>query len=139
MGRIKDIPQIRALVCPYLDRKRKRSYDRYLRSPDHFYLQTLKGIHEGKRCFVIGNGPSLCPEDLDLLCGEYTFAANRIYNIFDRTSWRPTYYLTVDCPMVPGRYEELLKHADELGHMFLRVDGKDRHDERKCLDFPIER
>lgn len=32
-----------------------------------------KGIHEGQRCFIIGNGPSLKPEDLDLLEHEYTF------------------------------------------------------------------
>lgn len=51
-----------------------------------------KDIHKGQRCFVIGNGPSLTPEDLNLIKGEYSFAANRIYDIYPRTEWRPTYY-----------------------------------------------
>ena len=40
--------------------------------------------HAGKRCFIIGNGPSLVPEDLDKFKGEYTFAANCSYRIFDK-------------------------------------------------------
>lgn len=139
MKRIKDIAQVRALLRSYMDTRKKSLHERYLRSPDHFYLQTLKGIHEGERCFIIGNGPSLCSTDLDMLCGEYTFAANRIYKIFNQTQWRPTYYLTVDSPMLPERYEALLKYADELGHLFLRVDVTDRKDESKSLDFPIEK
>lgn len=56
----------------------------------------LKNKHKGKRCFLIGNGPSLRPEDLDLLKGEITFAANRIYMLFNKTEWRPTYYFCAD-------------------------------------------
>jgi hypothetical protein len=55
-------------------------------------LSQFKGIHEGERCFVIGNGPSLSLADLDLIKGEYSFAANRIYDIYSKTVWRPTYY-----------------------------------------------
>ena len=45
------------------------------------------------RIFMIGNGPSLDPKDLDLIKGEYSFGINRIGMIFDRTDWRPSYYL----------------------------------------------
>lgn len=55
-------------------------------------LKKYKGIHSGERCFVIGNGPSLSSQDLELLNDEYCFAANRIYDIYSKTSWRPTYY-----------------------------------------------
>lgn len=55
-------------------------------------LLQYKGIYAGKRCFIIGNGPSLVPEDLDLISGEVCFAANRIYDIYPMTRWRPTYY-----------------------------------------------
>ena len=34
-------------------------------------LRSLKNIHSGKRCFIIGNGPSLTPGDLDLIKNEY--------------------------------------------------------------------
>ena len=65
------------------------------------WKQTLAGLHlkdrhKGKRCFLIGNGPSLTVEDLELLKDEITFAANRIYMLFDKTTWRPTYYFCVD-------------------------------------------
>lgn len=59
-------------------------------------LHKLKGAYAGKRCFIIGNGPSLTAADLDQLLNEYTFAFNRIYYIFDQTSWRPTFYCTQD-------------------------------------------
>ena len=60
------------------------------------YLKTVKNKYKGQRCFVIGNGPSLTPEDLDKLNDEITFASNRIYKIFDKTDWRPTYFGMVD-------------------------------------------
>ena len=56
----------------------------------------LKDKHKGERCFIIGNGPSLTLEDLELLKNEVTFAANRIVRIFPKTSWRPTYYCCID-------------------------------------------
>lgn len=59
-------------------------------------IKSFNNIHKGKRCFIIGNGPSLLPKDLDMLKNEITFATNRIYNIFDKTEWRPTYYCMVD-------------------------------------------
>ena len=60
------------------------------------YLKSIKDIHKGERCFIIGTGPSLTNEDLELLKDEYTFASNRIYNKFSSTAWRPTYYAIFD-------------------------------------------
>lgn len=67
-------------------------------------LKKLKNRHSGKRCFIIGNGPSLCASDLDTLQrnNEITFAFNRIYHIFDQTSWRPEYYISQDEKMLAG-------------------------------------
>ena len=59
-------------------------------------LQSLKDKYKGKRCFVIGNGPSLTKEDLELLKAEVTFASNRIFRMFEQTDWRPTYYAVFD-------------------------------------------
>ncbi len=56
----------------------------------------LKNIHRGRRCFIIGNGPSLNIEDLPRLKNEVTFACNKIYLAFDKTEWRPTYYSILD-------------------------------------------
>lgn len=81
-----------------------------------FSLNSLKGIHRGGRCFIIGNGPSLVPEDLDILTAhnEISFAFNRIYHIFDSTSWRPTYYISQDEKMLLGCQKEVEDLKAEL-------------------------
>ena len=38
--------------------------------------KTLKDVHKGKRCFIIGNGPSLKHHDLNKLTNEYVFTVN---------------------------------------------------------------
>ena len=45
------------------------------------------------RCFVVGNGPSLKDTPFELLAGETTFACNRIARLYDKTTWRPSYFL----------------------------------------------
>lgn len=61
-------------------------------------LLKYKNLHQGEKCFIIGNGPSLRAEDLQKLYenGIISFGTNRIYNIFDQTEWRPTYYVSED-------------------------------------------
>lgn len=61
-------------------------------------LAQYRNIHQGERCFVIGNGPSLRAEDLQILHDNHivTFASNRIFHIYDQTQWRPTYYVSED-------------------------------------------
>ncbi len=59
-------------------------------------LSKLKNLHLGKRCFIVANGPSLARMDLDLLQAEITFGLNRIYLMFEKTRFRPTYYIAVN-------------------------------------------
>ncbi len=59
-------------------------------------LERLKDLHAGERCFLIGNGPSLTGEDLNLLQEEYTFGTNMVYKIFDTTEWRPSFHCISD-------------------------------------------
>lgn len=67
-------------------------------------LAAYKDAYKGKRCFLIGNGPSLKADDLTKLHenGDITFAFNRVYNIFDDTPWRPTFYISQDEKMLAG-------------------------------------
>ncbi len=76
----------------------KKTYDGYVSSLIHPELEKFKDIYSGKRVFIIGNGPSLKPEDLDVLYDnhEICFGFNNIYKIFNRTKWRPDYYSVVD-------------------------------------------
>lgn len=111
---------IRILAKPYVDFTKGTAHSKYICSPDCYYLKTLKDIHKGERCFIIGNGPSLHGADLDLLCNEFTFAANRIFNIFPQTKWRPTYYMLLDDRIQKEIQDQLCKY--DLGHIF--IDSK---------------
>jgi hypothetical protein len=51
-------------------------------------------VSKGK-AYLIGNGYSLTPERLDALEDDITFAMNNIAGMFDKTIWRPTYYVMV--------------------------------------------
>jgi hypothetical protein len=56
----------------------------------------FRDCHQGTRCFVIGNGPSLNTQDLSFLADEITFVANGFWKhpVLDR--WQPTYYVLSD-------------------------------------------
>ena len=75
-------------------------------------LAGWRGRYAGRRCFLIGNGPSLRAEDLTVLHrhGEVSFGFNRVYHIFDSTPWRPDFYLSQDEKMLLGCREAV----DEL-------------------------
>lgn len=70
-------------------------------------LKKLKGKYAGKRCFIIGNGPSLTVEDLDKLRYEITFGSNRIFTIYGKTEWRPTFYANQDQVVLENMLNEL--------------------------------
>jgi len=59
-------------------------------------LKSFKNLHKGESCYIIGNGPSLLSCDLDKLSDCITFGSNYIFKVFDKTSWRPTYYVNSD-------------------------------------------
>ena len=59
-------------------------------------IRKYQGIHTGKRCFIVANGPSLRKTNLDYLEYEISFGMNWIYLNFDESPFRPTYYLAVN-------------------------------------------
>jgi len=59
-------------------------------------IKKFQGIHSGERCFIVANGPSLRKTNLELLSNEFTFGLNRIYLHFENSSFRPTYYVTMN-------------------------------------------
>lgn len=82
-------------------------------------LVKFKDIHKGERCFVIGNGPSLKYEDLELLHNhhEVCFGVNRIYLAYEYTKWRPDYYVAVDYVIVQN---DRMKISAMQGIRFIR-------------------
>jgi len=59
-------------------------------------LAACRNQHAGKRCFIIGNGPSLRQTDLAKLRGEMTFGLNRIYLAFPELGFTTTYLVAVN-------------------------------------------
>lgn len=105
--------------------------------PKYNELKKFKNIHNGERCFIIGNGPSLSVQDLEQLKNnnEVTFGVNRIYKIFDKTEWRPNYYAIVDSVMQKKDFEEIEKY--DLFTVFLgsnyTVDVKKLNEKYFCF------
>lgn len=79
----------------------------------------LKDKYKGKRCFIIGNGPSLQPSDLDRIKDEISFGCNRINLVFDKTEWRPTYYFCIDYYALQYGWEEILNM--NVKHKFVPI------------------
>lgn len=77
----------------------------------HEEIEQLKDIHRGKRCFIIGNGPSLTYKDLNTLHdhNEICIGINGIFKAFDKTEWRPTYYVSSDPSCMFQWKNEILK------------------------------
>ena len=67
-------------------------------TPNGRVIQRLCNSKLGKRCFITATGPSLTPEDLELLKNEDTFGVNSIFLMYEKTSWRPKYYVCTDAP-----------------------------------------
>lgn len=65
---------------------------------DYQVLRSLRNRYSGRRCFVVGNGPSLRAKDLNIIDanGDVTIATNKIFLIFSQTAWRPTFYMLED-------------------------------------------
>lgn len=89
---------------------------------DYYELKQFKGKHEGERCFIIGNGPSLTADDLELLKNEICFASNRIYEIYNKTKWRPKYYAISDGNIVKEIAEEAQEKSQADYCFFPSID-----------------
>jgi len=103
----------------------------------------LWNINQGKRLFIMGNGPSLNKMDLGLLKNDIVFGCNSCFLLYDRIQWRPKYYTCVDTRVFPDRASDILKmHLDYpditmFFPEFLRVyDGKGTRTSTKDLIKP---
>lgn len=114
----------RSLTWPVMSVQFARRDRAFLQSEDSKRLRSLQGTRAGERCFIIGNGPSLQIADLERLQGEVTFGSNRIYNVFDKTDWRPTYYLAVDREFIAQEAKRIPHIATEQAFVNLTPSSK---------------
>ena len=90
-------------------------------------IHSYKNLYCGKRCFIIGNGPSLNADDLEKLKNEITFGSHGIYYIFKNTDWRPTFYCAQDAKLINERYSEIKSECNGIQRFFALA---------KCCTYP---
>jgi hypothetical protein len=81
----------------------------------YFYRRTRQweNYYAGKRCFILGNGPSLNLSDLEKLYNnnEIVFASNGFYKYFDDTDFRPNFYFIADSRCIEDK-EKLYSESE---------------------------
>ena len=95
----------------------------------------FKNMYAGRRCFVIGNGPSLNKQDLSPLANEITIAMNQFNKHPIIEEWKPTMF----CMAEPAdnwdwrRLPSFLEKLDAQAY-FYRIEYKQIFDEHKYVD-----
>lgn len=94
--------------------------DKFIYYNRHPELRRFKDIYKGKRVFIIGNGPSLRLEDLEVLYRnkEVCFGLNKIHKLFPYTAWRPDYICMADTRVI-GACENELDRLTEDSIVFM--------------------
>lgn len=125
---------VRALCRPVAIYNKKRLKEAYDKEPYPSRLRALKDSHAGERCFIIGNGSSLRISDLEKLKEEYCFAVNRIYELFDETSWRPSYYVATDDVFIQTSFDIINNIPSQLSFIeFKYAKDRQRKDNMLCI------
>lgn len=97
-----------------------------------------KNKHFGKRCFIIGNGPSLSTQDITPLTNEITFAMNAFWKHPVVKVWQPTYYCFADPLFFEGSgnindFFEYLNKEINTSKFFIPLNGYKLNREQKLL------
>ena len=92
-------------------------------------LENYSGVHQGERCFVIGNGPSLAQTDMSLLRSEITFGSNRCYLGFEEWGYAFRYWACTDRLQIEEYAEDYENNLPEEVVKFVPTDyfGFSRH------------
>ena len=71
-------------------------------------IQSFKNRHQGERCVIIGNGPSLNKMDLSFLKHEICFGTNKVFLGFEAWGFCPNYYVAVNHLVLQQNYLEIM-------------------------------
>jgi hypothetical protein len=101
--------------------------------------EVLRGIHHGRRCFVIGNGPSINSQDLAPLAAELTFVTNEFFRHPVLQQWQPRYYFLSDPMFFDGSVKmrdffRQLTARVEKAHFFIPQSAKGVVEQQVLLD-----
>lgn len=93
----------------------------------------FKNVHQGERCFILGNGPSLKKENLKCLEKELVFSVNQIARHPDFDAIKPTYHFWADPTFF--QLDQSKSEDRELLDIMKKVNTS--HNSPMCF-FPIE-
>lgn len=110
---------LRVLIYPIKHIMDEKETNRYVKSYSSKQLKQLKNKYIGQKCCIVGNGPSLDVKDLEKL-NCISFGSNYIFKIFDKTSWRPTFYCCFDDAV----YKKIYSIIPTLDVNFKLIDYK---------------
>ncbi|RED16179.1 hypothetical protein [Parasphingopyxis lamellibrachiae] len=88
-------------------------------------LVQLKDAYRGQSAWLIGNGPSVRPADLDRLQGRLCFAFNRFHLAYSETCLRPQFTLCSDRQTIEDFFEEIVAQAGGMV-MLAQADRPDK-------------
>jgi hypothetical protein len=71
----------------------------------------MRSMRSDERVFMVGNGPSLSPQDLNMIAGEVSFGLNGAAKVFPYTRWRPTYYVGVSSASRDTEFRVLMQRG----------------------------
>lgn len=93
----------------------------------------LQDVHRGKRCFIVGGGPSVSDIDLGILSNEYTFAINEFDKNPQYAKLSPkfhvisdsAYYTEGETEYWPRRFKDKDKSVPTTTTMCLNIRAKE--------------
>ena len=105
----------------------------------------LKDVHKGKRCFIIGTGPSIKDQDLTKLKDEYTFVVNTFWNHPYYVEVNPSYYVITDPEVFPRssergefNWKQFIEHLPTIkscpSEFFFPISAKELIENQHLLD-----
>lgn len=105
----------------------------------YIWMKKYKNAAKKRRCFIVATGPSLTMEDLELIQSEYSFGMNSVIKAFDKTNWRPSFYMIQDEYVYDKLESDLKSYIDS--HAFpIAVGGiiSQRYESAKeCLPYEL--
>jgi hypothetical protein len=91
--------------------------EQFYKSFDKRTLKKYKDKYKGKRCFFVGNGPSLNNCNLLHLENEYTFGVN---SIFLKNDFIPSFYAVEDAHVIADNLERINSYKPRIMKFFPR-------------------
>ena len=72
-------------------------------------IRSYHNKYTGKRCFIVGNGPSLRKTDMKKLKNEFTFGMNRIFLMFPKLGFKTSFLVSVNDLVIEQSKDEFEK------------------------------